>query len=417
MNATRIRKIAVVVTALSLIVSAPAIAQSSRSTPAVIATANGVAGLAQTVEVRAPGFANQTVSISLALAGSMIGSVSVPINGAGSGSAVWTPNAAGAWTLSGTGSFASATPTTVTAAAVPTSTILLAPTSLVGSPNTLIAYVQSKSGTVIPAGSVTFANQFGGTLGTVPLAPSGPGTSSAVFAWTPPSPAVYPISATYMPTVGVGGVVSAAASSTTNQVPATQSIPLVTLRLPGVFVVGETTQLAANISDATLQGSAAFINNTGGTQTGISGSLPVSDGIVTVNWTPTTPGIQTLIVQFSASNSNASAQYSQAINVLPSPQPDPMSVVPSGGSPLIVGAPITLSANQSVALAIATGSGAPVSISESGPCLVNGTTIIAATGAATCTITVASPGGGGYAPNSASFTINVTAPTKGKPRS
>lgn len=417
MRTTRLHRVTAIAAALLLFAATAPLAQAARTAPAVIATANGVAGLAQTVEVRAPGFANQTVSVSLALSGALVGNVSVPVNGAGSGSAVWTPNAAGSWTLQGVGAFATAAPTTVSVAPVPTSTILLAPTSLVGSPNTLIAYVQSKSGTVIPSGSVTFANQFGGTLGTVALTPAGPGTSSATFAWTPPSPAVYPSSATYAPAVGSGGVVSAASSSTTNQVPAEASIPLVSLRLPGVFIVGETTQLAANISDLTLQGSVAFINNTGGTQTGISGSLPISNGIATVNWTPTVPGIQTLIVQFSASNSNASAQYSQAINVLPAPQPDPMSVVPAGGAPLVVGSPITLAINQSVSLATATGSGAPVSISESGPCLVNGTTIVAATAAATCTITVASPGGGGFAPNTAAFTVNVVAPPKRSPRS
>lgn len=381
---------------------------AAKTAPAVIATANGVVGIPQTIEVRAPQFANQTVNVSIALAGTNTGSLPLAVNGAGSGSAVWTPSSAGTWTLTGAGTFAAATPTTITVAPMSTSTTLFASTALVDVANTIVATVQSNAGNVIPSGSVVFTNQFGTRYGSAQLSPSGPSSATATFQWTPPSPDTYPITATYVPALGAGGVANTAGSQATNMVPALAQIPLVTMRLPGRFVVGQTTQLTVSVSNFNLRGNAAFTNNVGGVVTGISGSVPIVNGVATVNWTPTTAGNQLISVNFTSTSSQDTGIFTQAINVLGPPPADPMAIVPVGQSPWFVATPVTLAPNTSVTLTTASGSGSPVSISESGPCLVNGTTVISAQRAASCTITVSSPGGVGFAPNTATFTVNTT---------
>ena len=397
---------------------------ASAATPALIGTGNGVVGISQTVEVRAPGFANQTVTLTFSLAGQPVTTAQVSVNGAGSGSATWTPSQAGTWTVDGAGEFAGASESQFVVAAVPTiTTFYAANQAQVNVPTNLTAVVSSVAGTAAPVGSVIFATSFGSVLGTVPLTQNGPTSGSATYAWTPSSPGVVPIVATFAPAAGISGSVNAQASSGIDQVEVLISQPLVTLKLPSQYVVGRATNVTAVINQATgtdgapLTGSVALISNVNGTQTGISGSVAMAGGEATAVWTPTSPGNQVVIAQFSASNSFVSGSGQQIISVLPAPGKDPVGIGPAGQAAWAPGSTVSLAANSSLALSVTTGSGAPASLSESGPCIVSGTTLIAATGAGTCTIPATSPGTATAAANSTTVTIQVSpAPARKKSR-
>ena len=407
--------------AAGLLVAAGITAQgATAATPALIGSANGVVGIAQSVEVRAPGFANQTVSLNFMMANQVRSTTTIAVNAAGSGSTVWTPTDAGMWMVSGAGNFASATPSTLTVAAVPTITTLYAVNqATVNVATTMTAVVQSVSGTSSPIGSVTFTNPVGTALATVGLTPLGNGKSSADYSWTSASTTdSINITATYNPAPGFGGGANWLTSSSTDGIQVTNSTPALSLKLPGSFTVGRTVDVGGVINgpnNVTVQGSMAFTTNVNGNVSSISGSQPIANAQVTVPWTPTTSGNQVITASFSASNSNASGSGSQIISVNPALSADPISIGVQGSAAWPSGATVTASANAGLQLFTTTGSGAPASISESGPCLVNGNTLITATAAGTCTLTVSSPGTVSFAANQATITINVQAPAK-KPK-
>jgi len=395
---------------------------ATAATPASIASANGVVGISQVVEVRAPGFANQTVGLNFSIAEQVRSTATVSINGAGSGSTVWTPTDAGTWTISGAGTFSSASASTLTIAAVPTLTNLYAVNqATVNVATTMTAIVQTTGGTSSPAGTVTFTNPVGSTLATVALTPLGNGKSSANYAWTSTSttPRIT-ITATYNPTTGLGGGANWLTSSSTDGIQVTGAAPTVSLKLPGSFTVGRTIDVGAVITGVTgsdnspIQGSVSFTTNVNGNVTSIAGSQSLTGGQATTSWTPTTSGNQVITANFSATNSFVSGTGTQTINVSPAPSADPLSFGVQGSAAWPAGATVSAPANASIQLFTTTGSGAPTNISESGPCLINGSTLITATGVGTCTLTVTSPGTANFAANQATVTLDIQAPAKKK---
>ena len=402
-------------------ISAPAVTAAS---PALIGSANGVVGIAQTVEVRAPGFAGQNVGLNFSLAGQVRTTATVALNSAGSGSTVWTPSNAGAWSIAGAGSFSSASAGNLMVSAVPTITTLYAANQApVNTLTTLTAVVAPTGGVATPSGSVIFTDQFGSTLGSVPVVSTTTGLGTANFAWTPTSPTPgITVTATYSPSAGAGGSANALASSSTDGIQVTSVTPVVSLKLPGTLVVGRVTDVTAIVAGVTgsdgspIQGSVALINNVNGAVTGISGSVALTGSQATATWTPTSPGNQLIVAQFSATNSFVSGSDTQAVNVLPAPGADPISLGVQGSAAWPAGGTVSVPANASLQLFTTTGSGAPASISESGPCLVNGNTLVTSTAAGTCTLTASSPGTTAFASNQATVTIQVQAPPKRKKR-
>ena len=412
-----------VITALlaaGLLVAAGITAQgATAATPALIGSANGVVGISQVVEVRAPGFANQTVGLNFTLVGQVRSTATVSINAAGAGSTVWTPTDAGTWNISGTGSFASATASTLTIAAVPTITTLYAVNQAqVNVATTMTAVVQSTGGTSSPVGSVTFTNPVGTALATVGLTSLGNGKSSADFSWTSTSTTErINITATYNPAPGFAGGANWLTSSSTDGIQVLATNPTVSLKLPGSFTVGRPIDVAAVINgpnNVTVQGTVAFTTNVNGNVTSIAGSLPIQNAQASAPWTPASTGNQVITASFSASNSNESGTGTQIISVNPALASDPISFGVQGSAAWPSGATVSVPANASLQLFTTTGSGAPTNISESGPCLINGNTVVAATGAGTCTVTVTSPGTTTFAANQASVTLDIQAPAKKK---
>lgn len=134
----------------------------------------------------------------------------------------------------------------------------------------------------------------------------------------------------------------------------------------------------------------------------------MAGGEATAVWTPTSPGNQVELAQFSASNSFVSGSGQQIISVLPALGKDPVAIGSAGQAAWAPDMTVSLSANSSLARSVTTGSGAPASLSESGPCIVSGTTLIAATCSSACTITATSPGTATAAANSTTVTIQVS---------
>lgn len=391
---------------------APASA-AKKPAPSVVATADGVVGIPQTIEVRAPRFAGQTVPLTASLPGGASISVQAALNSAGSGSAVWTPTDSGIWTISGAGAFASAASSQAAVAPVTTRTTLFAGSAVSGIATPLRAVVSSNSGTLSPLGAVQFTNQFGNVLGQVGLTPTGAGQSTATLSWAPSAAGSATVFASYIPAWGAAGANNASPSSARQDFTVTSETPLLSLTLPSSFEVGVATQLTVNMNNPQLTGTAAFSLNTNGVQSGISGSVPLVNGAATVPWTPTTAGNQILTVQFSATNSNTSGQLTQIIAPLPPLPTDPMSVAPVGGTPWSVNTPIAMTVGQQISFNVATGSGAGVSISESGPCLISGTTLISSVAPGQCTLTVTSPGNGStLGAQTVEFTVQVAAAPK-----
>ena len=375
----------------------------------VVATANGTVGISQAVSVVAPTLANQTVSVSFALNGTVLGTVPVALNGQGGGTIAWTPPAAGSWTIDGVGSLAPAPAVTVTASPITTRTVLSTVNQAqVGVPTTMVVTVESNAGSYDPQGTVAITNGSGTTYGTVTLTPTGGGTAQGSFVWTPPSIATYPFTAAYTPAAGIGGAANATGSSSSDEIQVLGTQPLVTLRLPSVFTIGDPVTLTALVNQPNLGGSAAFSVNVNGTVSFISPSIPNVLGVSNFSWTPTTLGNQFMTASFSSSTTPpVSGVNTQAIAVVPQGGADPMSVQASGVGVLKTNTPVTLASGSRTSLSASSGSGAAVNLSESGPCLLSGATLIAPAGNGICTVTASSPGGGQFSGNSATFAFYI----------
>lgn len=389
------------------LVAAPGTAAPKQKSPSYVAAANGVMGVAQTIQVAAPRFANRSIGVTVSGAGTQA-PVSVTLDGSGVGSFSWTPTASGTWQAQGTGAFAVATGSSFFVSAVPTRTTLFAANQAQAGLSTgLVATVVATAGSLTPVGSVTFSNQFGGTIGSAQLVPGANGTSTATFGWTPASVGLYPIVATYNPTLGAGGFANAGSSSDVDTVEVVQFQPAMTLRLPSTLRLGSPTTVTALIANATQSGSASFTTDVNGTVTGFSGSVPAANGSSQASWTPAALGNQILAANFSASNSNASAVAQQIVSVRPALTKDPISAGPSGQGAWPAGGTITMAPKARVAIAATAQSGSPLSISSAGGCVVIASTLIAPSTPGTCTLTITSPGSSAFAANTATYSVTV----------
>ncbi len=390
-------------------VAAPAADARPKRPAPVIAVANGTVGIAEPVTVVAPTLANQTVTVLFSLNGTSIVQQPVTLNAQGTGSIQISPPAAGAWTVSGVGNLSAAAPVKITISPITTTTVLSSVNEAqAGVPTTMTVQVESNAGNYVPAGNVVISNGAGATYGSVPLVGSGSGLATTSFSWTPPSPGVFPVVATYQPTAGLGGSANAVTSLSSDSIQVLATAPLVTLRLPTVFTIGAPVTMTAVISNPQLLGSAAFLNTTNGTQVGISASIPLTNSQSSMVWTPTALGNQFITANFSSSNVNTSGSSTQAIVVQPLGAPDPMSVSGNGLGVLRVNVPVTAATSQRIGISTSSGSGAAVNLAEGGPCLLVAGTLVTPSSPGTCILTATSPGGGQFSANSASFVINVT---------
>jgi hypothetical protein len=404
-----------VLTLAGLSLAPAAQARTATAQPDVITMANGVVGIPQVITIWAPKFHDQVVGITLASGGGPVETVTAQLNVAGVGSAQWTPPTAGAWTARGQGAFASAVPTTVTVAPASTTMTLAAALTQAFVPNEVVATVRATTGTVAPTGSVRLTDINGAAnFGNAALVPNADGSSSVTFPWTPQGIGITTLVATYAPTAGPTGAANFSASSARINVETVLQLPLVIMRLPSTFTLGQPAQLTMGVTDRSLTGSVDFLSNVNGTIRNITNSIPLQGNNATVSWTPTIPGPQVVSVEFSASNSNSSGRYDAVIDVVAPPLPDPMAISTPGIAPwVVVTGDGSTSAKyrpfQAIPLQIATGSGSAVSLSVDGACMINGNTLLTAPPdePSVCTVTATTPGGGNFGPNTAVFPLLI----------
>lgn len=389
---------------LGLGAGAAAIAPANAATATFVATPNGMVGIAQEVLIFAPTLKGQGISVGFAL-GSAGTSQQTVVGSNGYASMNWTPSLAGSWTISGLGSAIGVGSTTVTIAAMPTTTTLFTPTNATSNAVTTVSVIVSaQAGTYAPQGTVNLASAFGNAVGTAQLTPiAGSANAFATFDWQPQILGTFPLIATFTPS---SNGTLASTSGTANSL-IVSNAGVVELRLPTSFRVGQPTVISALVTPTTTVGSAAFQLNGGY----LSGSIPLANGVATTQWTPTQQGNQTITTQFSSTAAGGpSGAVSQPVNVLPALPADVISVsAPTGAwGP---GRPISIAAGSSTALTTSAASGTQVLLSESGPCAINGA-VITGLGAGTCTVTATTVGSSAYSPASVDFVVTVTAPPR-----
>lgn len=389
--------------ALGALVSAPAM--GSAATSAFVATPNGMVGVQQEVVVRAPSLAGQVATISFT-SGSLTNAGQTAINSQGFGSLAWTPTTAGTWTIAGSGTSAAIGSTTISVAAMPTMTAALVPNLVqTGVANSLTIVVSAPIGILPPTGTVTLRNQFQNQIGSGTLVASSGTTSSATISWTPANNDA--VTAFYTPAAGAGFAPSQ--SGQYEPVYTTAQVPIA-LRFPGTLYVGSPTIIGAQTGFGVTAGSAAFFFD----GVGIIGSTPTNaNGGISAVWTPFTSGVHTISTEFSSNDGRFTGTSSQVVNIQPAKPKDTITVTPASGSPWPSGSPIPDRAGTSVNLTVTTGSGATAVLSETGPCVIDGSTFTALS-AGQCTITATSPGSATVMPATITYVVNVTAPPRKK---
>lgn len=365
-----------------------------------VATPNGMVGMQQEIVIKAPSLAGQVATIGF-VSGPVSNAGQTTINSQGFGSLAWTPTSAGSWTISGLGSAANSGSTTITVAPMPTITTALVPNAVqIGVPNTVTVAVTALDGIIAPSGSVTLRNQNQNVIGTGTLSPGTSNSSSVNVTWTPVAGET--VTASFVP----ASTAFLSSTGITAQPQYSSAVVTVALRFPPVLYVGTPTVLGVQTGTGVPAGSASFFFD----GIGIIGSTPTdASGGAAAVWTPTASGVHTISTQFSSSSGTFSGTSSQVVNIQAAQPQDVVTVSPQGGTPWNPGLPISLAAGSNTVLTASAQSGATVVLSESGPCVINGSTLTALS-AGQCTVTATSPGSASVTPDTNTYTITVKAP-------
>jgi surface antigen len=365
-------------------------------------------GVQQTIVISAPTLANQVVTIGFT-SGAISNAGQTTLNSQGLGSLAWTPTSAGAWTVSALGSAVSSGSTTISVVPMPTITTALIPNQVqTGVTNNVTVAVTALGGIIPPAGTVTLVNQNQAVLGSATLSPLSGATSSANVQWTPTGG--QSVSATYLPSSTAFG----ASTGAPEQPQTTSSVVTVALRFPPVLYVGTPTVIGAQTGTGVPAGSASFFFD----GNGVIGSTPTNaTGGVAATWTPPAGGNHVISTQFSSNNGAVSGTSQQPVNIQPAKPSDVITVDPVGGAPAWnPGLPISLGVGTSTALSATAQSGSPVVLSESGPCVINGSTL-QTLAAGQCVVTATSFGSGTLTADTNTYTVTVTSsPRPVRPR-
>ena len=282
---------------------------------------------------------------------------------------------------------------------VPTSTTISAPNNAkVGSATKITAYVQSLNGSsYVPTGNVVFRDASGNVISTNGLARDSSGRAYTYWWWTPPAQGQYIFVAAYQ-----GDGIAQPSTSAQDVVFASASGNTISLSAPGSAPVGVPVNLIATLVPSSLQGSVGFTFN----GQPISASVPIVNGVATFTWTPTVAGAAVVGANFTT-NGGQSGSTTDSIIITPGPsaqdnialtQPGYGTWAPNGTYQLGVGTVVTFTA--------ATSSGAPVTLSETGPCTISGLTLTV-NAAGQCNLKATSPGGGAYSGVTYGYTITT----------
>jgi hypothetical protein len=161
--------------------------------------------------------------------------------------------------------------------------------------------------------------------------------------------------------------------------------------------------LTATVYPQSIQGSVGFTVN----GAPISASIPLVNGVANYTWTPNVVGQVTIGASYTT-NQGGSGSTSDKANVIAGPvATDAITLVQPGWGPWTPNGSYTLGNGSSFTFQASTLSGAPVTLSETGPCVVSGLTITVNQGAGSCNVVASSPGANGYAAVKTGYTVNL----------
>lgn len=323
----------------------------------------------------------------------------------GNATAIWTPSQVGTVTAVNAGSTCSpySQSANFTISQVGTTTTITAPnTAKVGQQTKITVTVQSNGGSTYQSpGQVTVKDANGGNVTTMNLtAGPGAGQSYAYWWWTPQTTGTYTFQATYLP---AAGSLSSGSTSAVDSVSATPSGGTISLSAPPTMTQGVPVTLSATVFPTSVQGTVGFTLN----GAPISAAIPIVNGVANFTWTPNIAGQVTLGASYTT-NQGGSGSTTDTVTISGAPaQSDAITLVQPGWGPWSPNGTYTLGNGSNFAFQASTLSGAPVTLSETGPCQVSGLTITVPTGSGVCNLRASSPGGNGYAPVTYGYTVNL----------
>ena len=297
--------------------------------------------------------------------------------------------------------------TFVVGGVVSTTTVVSAPnTATLNQSTTINVTVTSNGGSqYAPPGQVRLTDANGAQYALMNLTSgSVAGQTFAYFRWTPKTAGTYYFIATYVPATG-----SLATTSTSVQdaVIATPSGNTISITAPPTLSVGTPVTLTATVYPSNVAGSVGF--NVNGNW--ISASIPLKNGQASVSWTPTAAGQVNLGASYTT-NSGGSGSTSEVVTVTAPTAQDVITLVQPGWGAWGNGGSYNMGNGSNFTFQASTLSGAPVTLSETGPCVVSGLNLQVNAGSGTCNMKASTPGGNGYQATTYSYTINLVPGTQ-----
>jgi len=364
---------------------------------------NGTVGVPQTVNAVGICPSSTLTLIAQYSTGVQVSSQPVVSDINGNATIVWTPSVAGFITSATIGS--TCTPVSLGAAviaSVGTTTAISAPnTAQIGVPTQITVTVQSTSpSSYQPTGTVVVRDGNGAVVVTMGLTPStANGQSFAYWRWTPPSVGTFLFQAAYS-----GDASALTSTSAVDLVSATPSGNTISLTSPGTLTVGVPTTLIATVVPSNTVGSVGFTYN----GTPISASVPLVNGVATFVWTPAVAGNAVLGANYMT-NGGRSGSTTDNVTIVAGPaSKDVITLTQPGYGTWAPNGVYTLGNGTTFTFQASTLSGAPVTLTETGPCQVSGLTLVIDTGTGSCNLVASSKGGPGYAPVQQGYTVNMT---------
>lgn len=318
------------------------------------------------------------------------------------------PNALASWTPSSAGTaYLSIGPdatNTVTVGKVTTTTIVNAPDNAkVGTATKIQVIVQSQSqSSYSPTGQITVVNANGAPVSGAMGLTAGPGAgqSYAYFWWTPTTTGTFYFKAQYNGDANANG----SGMSPQDAVIVTPSGNTISISAPPVMTLGQSVTLTASVFPAGVQGSVGFTIN----GAPISAAIPINaQGQASMTWTPNIAGQVTLGASYTT-NQGGSGSTSEVVTINNAPaQQDRITLIQPGWGPWQPNGTYSLGNGSNFAFQASSLSGAPVVLTETGPCQLNGLTITVPTGSGQCNLQASTNGGNGYAPVTYGYTVNL----------
>jgi hypothetical protein len=314
----------------------------------------------------------------------------------------WAPTVGGANNVTAYWANASSNTAVTYASAVSTQTTTTSASwAQVGTWVPVTVTVTASAGSTSPAGTVTLSGT-GGFSQAANLTPVSAGTSTAVTNYFAGTLGTVTLTASYTPSN------SSTLSSTSgpDTITVSNSASPVTISVPTTITVGVPTQVTVT-SQATRTG---WVTVTANGVT-IANQTYFSNGTVVIPVTPPAAGAYTITAVVT---SPTGVQYTATDTAVASAPtvPDVVSLTVNGYGPLSTTTPFNAANGSVFTLIPSAASGATVTVTESGPCVLNGNVLTIPTGTGSCTLTAKSPGGNGRAAASSAFPVTLMAGTQ-----